>query len=210
MIDGPVERETGAWIGALNRLHEDLSGLEQVEKCLRELLASLRERRANFSVGLISRIGMQWLAIGIRRVFREGSPRYPNVALERVLKDMSSNAELVLEFGNASQLSEWLEGTPEATAIRECIDRERSHAKEQVKDAADYANTIAHLQHVADDRSDELRITLGRLSALLAHARVLVDRYHLILAGSAPKDLNGDRFVVGFEAELERLLVSAQ
>jgi len=71
---------------------------------------------------------------------------------------------------------------------------------------ADDAVTIAHLQHIADDRSDELRMRLSALRRGLIHARHLVDQYALILTGGPPIELDHATFTKGFSAELDRLL----
>jgi hypothetical protein len=196
-----------SWKRAIARLHEDLTGLEQSQDCFGHLFQRLHGQNASFSRGLFGMVRIHWTAIGVRRVFNKGSPNYPNVAIQRLLKDISADPGLLLRLGAAQEVRTWSgRSVPDERAVREQIERDLEATALQVAPVAAYANTIAHLQHVADDKSDELRMRVQTLRSALEHLRERIDRYSQVLTGATPCDLNKDRFINGFEEEIDRLL----
>jgi hypothetical protein len=203
----PAAERFESWKGAIARLHEDLTGLEQVQECFGHLFERLHGQHASFSRGLFGMVRIQRTAIGVRRLFNKGSPNYPNVAIQRLLKDISSAPDALLRLGAAQEVRAWAGvSVADERAVREQIGRDLDAMALRIAPVAAYANTIAHLQHVADDGSDELRMRVQTLRTALAHGREHIDCYSRLLTGSKPCDLNKDRFILGFEEEIDRLL----
>lgn len=199
-----------AWKKQLARLHEDLTGLEQAAECIESLMRGLTNRRSRYLFSFVARLFGHWAAIGARRLYKKGNPRYANVALQRLLDDVIEHPDVVLKHGDPKFLGPWI-GPGVGSVIlpaqvSQAAKRDRDYLDHKMAVVAEYADTIAHLQLVGDDLSGALKIKGSDVTAALKELRRQVSVYFNLLTGGHPPDLDRDRFVEGLEDEVDELL----
>jgi hypothetical protein len=202
---GSPKQDFASWHRHLERLHQDLTGLEQSLECTEALLSAFGEKRSRFVFPFIAGAFGQLMSIGVRRLYRRGSSKYQNVALSRLLDSIEAQPETLLRFGDPSSIRIWTQvasrAAPTSQDVLRAIVRDRARLEASLKNVASYADTIAHLQ------IGRVTIKGKAVAAAVADLRRTIDEYHRVIGEQGPWYLDPSRFTAGVEEELDQLVV---
>ncbi len=205
MVSTREDQLLHSWRDALGRINEDLVGQEQVVECAEILFSALQERRSTAVTAFVAQLFGHWLAVGVRRLAKRGKSQH-NLSIERLLESFRQNPDVLIKHAKEPALRAWLSLAPDVAptpqAVRAATKRDDALILEKTKNIVSFANTIAHLQMA------EVRLKASVTREALQELRGLCDAYHLVITGEDADDHKKDAFIIRFEAEVDRLLLS--